>query len=240
VRLGILLIDTDDSDFARKFPDDFEKFRHLLSPLRPNWLYVRVPVKEGVFPQDIDQYDAYLITGSPASVHDERHWIPKLFAFIREANLRQKPLVGICFGLQAIVTALGGRVGKNPLGWGLGVTTTRFIEHQYWMTPRHDELALYRVHNEQAIELPANAKVLGHDNISPNSTICIGDHIFATQHHPEITPDYMSGLLTQLIPVLDASTLHTAESSMTRSAEGEKFATWIVNFLQTQNAKQAA
>lgn len=68
-RIAILLTSTDTSDFARRHPDDGQKFTTLLQPLRPDWQFDVISVKDGVFPSSVDSYDGYVITGSPASVN---------------------------------------------------------------------------------------------------------------------------------------------------------------------------
>ncbi len=63
--IGILLTCVDDSEFARRFPDDGEKFRRLLQPLLPDWTFTIIAVKDNVFPEHVSDYDGYIITGSP-------------------------------------------------------------------------------------------------------------------------------------------------------------------------------
>ena len=48
MRIAILLTDVDDSDFTRSFPNDAEKFRRLLQPLRPHWEYAIYSVKDNI------------------------------------------------------------------------------------------------------------------------------------------------------------------------------------------------
>ena len=66
----ILVTNTDRSDFAAKHPRDGEKFTSLLAPLRPDWRFTAFDVTLGAFPDDLDQANGIIITGSPASVHD--------------------------------------------------------------------------------------------------------------------------------------------------------------------------
>ena len=232
MKIAILLTDVDDSDFGRSFPDDAEKFRRLLQPIRPDWQFVTWPVKDGFFPKSVGDYGGLLITGSPASVHDDRPWIPMLFDLIREAHARRIPMTGFCFGHQAIATALGGKVARNDVGWALGVTLTTFSQYLGWMKPRYDQLRLYCAHNEQVVELPQGAIVLGHDPIAPVSAYAIGEHILCTQHHPEMTPDYMAGLLDHSADLVDPDVLKRARQSAADGAQGSMFAAWIVNFFE--------
>lgn len=70
-------------------------------------------------------YAGYVISGSPRSVVDDADslLVRNLLAFLRAlARPGGAPVVGLCFGSQAIAAALGGRVGKNPSGrFKLGV-----------------------------------------------------------------------------------------------------------------------
>ena len=43
-----------------------------------------------------------MITGSPASVHDDRPWIGHLLQQLREQHARRMPMLGLCFGHQAL------------------------------------------------------------------------------------------------------------------------------------------
>ncbi|MCB1459951.1 MAG: type 1 glutamine amidotransferase [Nitratireductor sp.] len=236
MRIAILLTDVDDSDFTRSFPNDAEKFRRLLQPLRPHWEYAIYSVKDNIFPSNLDDHDGYIITGSPASVHDDRVWIPRLFSLIRQADAARVPVIGACFGHQAIATALGGRVARNDKGWGLGATTTTFDRHLPWMTEKHREIRLYCAHNEQVVELPRGATVLGHDPVAPVSAFAIGGHILATQHHPEMTPDYVDGLLDYMEDDIDPEVMARARQSVAAGAEGTRFAGWMVEFLAAADA----
>ena len=114
-RIAVLLTSNDTSAFSRRFPNDGEKIRDLLGPLRPDWTFSIWAVKDGQFPPWAAAADGYVITGSPASVHDSLAWIGTLKTWILDLNAARVPLVGLCFGHQAIALALGGRVERSPV-----------------------------------------------------------------------------------------------------------------------------
>ena len=152
-RIGILLTCVDDSEFATRFPDDGEKFRRLLQPLRPDWSFTTIPVKDNVFPASAEDYEGYIITGSPVSVNGSHIWIEPLLAFIRELEARKIKTFGACFGHQAIALALGGKVETSAKGWGLGTGNTIFIEQAEWMVPPQNEMTLFAAHADQVTKL---------------------------------------------------------------------------------------
>ena len=61
-----------------------EKFVDFLTPLMPDATLDQFFVAENEWPAKIDDYDAYLITGSPCSVNEEHEWIEKLQQFVRD------------------------------------------------------------------------------------------------------------------------------------------------------------
>jgi GMP synthase-like glutamine amidotransferase len=231
-KIGILLTSTDTSDFAKQHPNLGEKFQALLQPLRPDWVFDVISVKDNVFPATPQAYDGYVITGSPASVNGSELWVSNLLRFIRALAENKIQTFGSCFGHQAIAVALGGTVAVSSKGWGLGTAKTHFDKTAPWMIPSHAALTLYAAHQEQVTSLPEGAVVLGGDEFCPIGAFQIGSTIFATEYHPEMTPDFIEGLIDYLDTKLDAPTITRAKASLKLDAQGEEFAHWIVNFLE--------
>ena len=78
MHLAILMTNTDESAFAQAHPKDGEKFAALIHAVRPDWSCDVFAVKDGVFPDDLAAFDGVMVTGSPASVHDDEPWIGRL------------------------------------------------------------------------------------------------------------------------------------------------------------------
>jgi GMP synthase-like glutamine amidotransferase len=235
-KIGILLTSNDTSDFAKQHPTLGEKFQDLLQPLRPDWTFDVISVKDNIFPASPDAYDGYIITGSPASVNDDEEWVINLLTFIRVLADRNIQTFGSCFGHQAIAVALGGAVGVSAKGWGLGTAKTHFDQFAPWMTPRYNELTLSAAHSEQVTQLPKEAVVLGGDAFCPVGAYRIGNHVFATEYHPEMTMDFISELIDAMEEDLDAATISRAKASLENGNQGKEFAQWIVNFLEYSEA----
>ncbi|NUU26271.1 MAG: C26 family cysteine hydrolase domain-containing family, partial [Streptomycetaceae bacterium] len=74
------------------------------------------------FPDPRD-YDVIVPLGAPWSVDDEATigaWVGGEIALLRDAVAADIPVLGICFGGQALATALGGGVERAPrpeIGW---------------------------------------------------------------------------------------------------------------------------
>ncbi|MCU0905076.1 MAG: type 1 glutamine amidotransferase, partial [Tabrizicola sp.] len=83
MHIAVLATNTDDSAFAARHPRDVEKFRTLLHGVRPGWEITAFDLPKGEFPLDLQEFDGFLIGGSPSSVHDEDPWIERLMALIR-------------------------------------------------------------------------------------------------------------------------------------------------------------
>ena len=72
---------------------------------------------------DADGWDLVVSLGAPWSVYDETtvgSWIDGELALLRKAHRLGIPVLGICFGAQALTIALGGTVEAAPrpeIGW---------------------------------------------------------------------------------------------------------------------------
>src|SRR5210317_699739 len=76
---------------------DSQKFIDLLSPMNSLAEFDVYYVTENQFPVALEHYDCVLLTGSPASVHDDFDWIGKLSDLTRRVDDLNKPLVASCF-----------------------------------------------------------------------------------------------------------------------------------------------
>jgi GMP synthase-like glutamine amidotransferase len=231
--IGILVTNTDNSAFAQSHPRDGEKFTALLRAVRPAWTYRVYDCTNGEFPARLDECDGYVIGGSPASVNDDDAWIGQLLELIRDFDAARTPVVGCCFGHQAIAKALGGEVGRNPEGWGFGVSPTHFTTKEPWMSPPAPVLNLFAAHNEQVTKVPLAARVVGGDAFCPAASLMVGDHFLTTEYHPEITRDFFIGLTRAFESYIGSEVAAEARAQAEKPTDNAHFAEWMAKFLDS-------
>lgn len=232
MHIAVLVTNTDQSAFAARHPRDAKKFTELLKTARPDWQVTVFEVTENDFPSSIAGFDGLLIGGSPASVNDENHWIETLSGLIRRAFAAGLPMMGVCFGHQAIAQALGGKVGPNPGDFILGTTETTFAARAPWLPDDAHTITLASAHGEQVTVLPAGAEVLGESPTCPIAAYRIGTRVFATQHHPEMTPQFLAALVEEFAPEFPPEVGTRARASLAKAPEGARFAEWIARFFE--------
>ncbi|MFN3937858.1 MAG: type 1 glutamine amidotransferase [Gemmobacter sp.] len=237
MRIAVLDANTDDSAFARRHPDEGEKWRALLAPLRPDWRFELHAVKHGAFPEG-GSFDAAIVTGSPSSVNDPDPWIGRLLALLRDLVTGGVPVYGACFGHQAVARALGGEVGPNPGGWAIGGVDSRLDAPVPGIEP--GPIRLYAAHKEQVTRLPAGIAPVAAGPGCPHAGLRLGAHLLTTQYHPEFTDDFMADLVREYADALPAPVIETARASLDRPAERDRIARGIVGFLETARAATAA
>lgn len=138
-------------------------------------------------------YAGYLISGSPKSVIDDADslLVQNLLAFLRaNAERGGAPVIGLCFGSQAIAAALGGRVERNPSGqFRLGVDRLDWSEEARPLTGRETGAAptvLVQSHGESVTELPAGSVLLASSTASRHEVFLVRERFLGIQGHPEV------------------------------------------------------
>ena len=224
MKLAILETGRPPGDLVQRFGDYPAMFAELLGP---EFEVERFDVTAGLFP-DGGNHDAILITGSPAGVYEELDWLPGLFDFIRSA--RDRKMVGVCFGHQAMAEALGGHVEKSDKGWGAGL-------HRYWITHEEqwirkaDTILVPASHQDQVVVQPPGTEVVAASPFTPFAALAWTERpAISFQFHPEFTPAYAKALIEKRYDRVNDP--DAALASLDAPNDNHRVAGWIRRFLE--------
>ncbi len=168
-------------------------------------------------------YDGYVISGSARSVSDDKTspLVARIMHFLGEIDRQSSaPVVGICFGAQALAHAYGGQVGANRSGRiRLGVESLSWTEHATRVVPQQDrsEVAIAQSHYESVLQLPADAQSLACSPTTENEIFLIRRRYLGIQGHPEVDNETLSSVFLAFHrDDLDKESLQTTVAEVTR------------------------
>ena len=139
-------------------------------------LVVHLLPDDGPLPA-LDGVDHIVVLGAESSVNDQDPWSAAELAWLRAADQAGVPVLGICFGAQAMCAALGGRVeamARKEIGWTLvDSVDPGLIPAGPWL----------EFHGDRCLP-PATASVLARNDAGVQA-FRLGRHL-AFQFHPEV------------------------------------------------------
>jgi GMP synthase (glutamine-hydrolysing) len=137
-------------------------------------------------------YGAIIISGSPANFSHADETAPQPDPTIWDSPL---PLLGICYGMQAMVSAHGGQVAKNAIREDGRVTTIVDTTHPIFSGIKKEFTGLF-THGDFVKTIPEGFTTLGShrlsDGMTAYSSIAKGNKI-GVQFHPEVFDDTPEG-----------------------------------------------
>lgn len=239
MRLGILQTGEINPMMGDGLPTYEDMFSNLFNLSVPEVDLTYIKVLDNEFPASVDEYDAYLVTGSPSGVYDDDVWIAPLMDFIREAFNAKKKLIGICFGHQVIAEALGGKAEKSDKGWGVGVRSVDVTSHAGLIPDQTQSFNLLYMHQDQVTKLPPSAEVLASDEFCPIAAFKINDQVLCLQGHPEFTPEVIDSIIDFRRDQIGEDTSAKGQASLSTPHEGIAVGKWFRTFLNDKNVAQS-
>ena len=233
MKIGILRTDTVHPDLVEEFGEYPDMFQGLLSAVDPDLRFRVYDVENGNYPENIDEVDAYLMTGSKSSVYEDKEWIHRLSDFVRELHEHKKKLVGICFGHQMVAHALGGKTEKSEKGWGVGAHEALFHRLPEWHDGEDPEFVLLVSHQDQVVEPAPGTEVLAGSEFCEHAVCQVDEHILTLQGHPEFVKGYSENLLHLRRDRIGEENFHQGMASLVRDLHRERVAEWVVKFLRS-------
>jgi GMP synthase-like glutamine amidotransferase len=211
---------------------DAQKFVDLLAPANLLAILDSYYVSEYEFPDSLDDYDAFLITGSPVSVHDDYDWIDQLSQLVVDANDLNKRIVASCFGHQLVAKIYGGEVAKNEDGWTIGNYALNITQQYDWMQPQAINTGLYHFNQERVTKLPENAQSFANTDAYPFYAYTLGDNIMSLQGHPEQPKRAMNNFLEATVDKISEEDLMKATIFIDNGEpDADIWAQWIMRFI---------
>jgi GMP synthase-like glutamine amidotransferase len=142
-------------------------------------LAVHLSPRDGALPA-LDGVDHVVVLGAVWSVYDDgadRAWIAAELAWLRQADQAGIPVLGICFGAQALAAALGGQVRaavRKEIGWTLVESADQdVIPSGPWL----------EFHGDECFP-PGSARLLARNEVGVQA-FSLRQHL-AVQFHPEV------------------------------------------------------
>ncbi|USH03866.1 gamma-glutamyl-gamma-aminobutyrate hydrolase family protein [Grimontia kaedaensis] len=244
MRIGLLLCDDVKPDLQtahRNYPDMFDTTLRKVDPSLSLRCY---RVMDGEYPEDIDECDGYVISGSRYSVYDDLPWIKQFESFVKTLYEKGKPTVGICFGHQMMAQALGGKVERSEKGWGVGIATSHLSTEekakQPWLQKLKPDFSLVVSHQDQVSQLPPDSTTLASSDFCPVGMFTVGNHFLAIQGHPEFSRAYSFDLMEARRDRIPEDVISKGQASLQQMPDAELVTRWLLAFLKQPSASSRA
>ena len=186
---------------------------------------------QGVYPANIDDYDAYIITGSKSGVYEDLPWITVLGDFVKLIHKRKKKLIGICFGHQLIASVLGGEAGKASTGWEIGVKVSSLNGNLVNKFSGTEPFKLLYSHQDQVFKAATGAHILASTPGCPIAMTSLDEHILTFQGHPEFPAAYASALYQLRKDAYPQGCFNDAIESLGEDTDHLAVARWMIDFM---------
>ncbi|MAL31303.1 MAG: hypothetical protein CMQ67_01705, partial [Gammaproteobacteria bacterium] len=159
----------------------------------------------------------------------DNEWILDLFEIVRSLDNAKKNILGFCFGHQVIAQALGGQVQKHPQGWHVGANELIASDPAF-----NTSYQLLFSHQDQVIELPNRAKLIGSAKECKFCLMKIDNHILSTQAHIELSNKYASELYESRKELIGNEKYSAAMNSMKQELDTQQFTNDVFTFFLNQ------
>ena len=123
----------------------------------------------------------FILSGGPASVYDSGAPMP--LPYIYEGRL---PVMGICYGMFAIVHYLGGQVTQGTKREYGHTILHKSAEDCPLFVDLPSSIPVWMSHGDQVIELPRGFRTLAYTENSPFAVIGNDNNVYGLQFHPEV------------------------------------------------------
>lgn len=197
MRIGILRCDRVRSTLSAEFGEYEQMIENQLAVIDDNFDFISYHADEGLLPDDIDDCDAYIITGSRHSVFDNAElWINQLRDFVVRLYKADIKTIGICFGHEMMAEAMGGKVERADCGWQIGIHCADVINQKSYMIPSLAHIYLPMMCEDHVQSIPENATVLASSENCKYFMLQYGEHFLSLQAHPEFSKSFAKSLIS--------------------------------------------
>lgn len=227
MKIGLLQCDHVAEQFRPQFGDYDGIFARWLPA---DWKVY--DITKGEAPAGLAECEAYVATGSKASVYDDEPWVHGFAELVRRMHAAGRPFLGVCFGHQMMGHALGGRVAKSERGWGIGVHEFEVVRREPWMEPPLPRIGVLMSCQDQVQELPPDATVLAASEFCPVAMFRVGS-LLGIQGHPEFTPEYSEALMLHRVERIGAERVAAARATLGHTRHSAELARWTMNFFES-------
>lgn len=158
------------------------------------------PIDEAI----LDRYDGIVIGGSPFNVSDDRKGVTQerverdLRAIAQRAIDGRAATFFTCYGIGVVTRMLGGVVGtatpEQVRASRIRITEAGAADPVFG--PSAPAMTAFTAHKEGSTEPPPGAVLLATNDVCPVQAYRVGDRLYATQFHPEPTPEDFADRMT--------------------------------------------
>lgn len=150
-----------------------------------------------VSPVDLTEFSGVLLGGSPFNYSDaEKSPLQvrveaDIAGIVRQVIRDDVPFLGLCYGVGALTSALGGTVDTSypePVG-AVRITLTEEGRADPLLATGPVAFDAFVGHKECCPSLPEGAVLLATSDACPVQAFRVGRHVYATQFHPELDHD---------------------------------------------------
>jgi len=235
--IGILQADYVRAPQSDKFDDYPVMFQQLLRGVDDSLRFRVYRMIDEVFPADVRECDAYIMTGSRAGVYDDLPWISTARALLARLVDEGIAVVGICFGHQLLAQAIGGQAEKFSGGWGQGLHRWQINAQAWWMGESIDQFSLLVCHQDQVTALPRGATRIAGSDFCPNAVFQYGEYALGFQGHPEFSKDFSRAVMDMRREIIGERVYCEGMASLAKNPDTATVAQWMVRFLRGRRVK---